>query len=285
MHATGLILLTLVGIATGHTTISPTAAYGHAANAGWINFRGDASSGVRVADTSLSGYAYAANFGWIHLGDGTPANGHTYSNSSASDCGVNLSPAGDLTGSAYGANVGWISFEQPHGQPRLDLRTGIFSGSAYSANLGWISLATSFSTLATATIARADSDADGIPDSWEMLHFNNLTAANGTTDSDGDGARDSAEYTAATLPTEASSHLCITAHSYPSPTQAALTWTSVATRNYRVEYDEDLVGPWTASTLGSLPPTGSLTSATLTGLTPAPRRFFRAVALPLPTAP
>ena len=280
-----ILLLLLTGIATGQSTISPTARHAYAANAGWLDLRADTTSGVRVADTTLSGYAYAANFGWIHLGSGIPTNGHAYSNSSATDYGVNLSAVGNLTGYAYAANVGWITFEQTHGQPRLDLRTGIFSGSAYSANLGWISLATTFSTLSTATLARPDTDTDGIPDSWEMLHFNNLTAATATTDSDGDGTRDSAEYTAGTFPQDATSHLRITAHSYPSLTQAALTWTSVATRNYRVEYDEDLAGPWTPSTLGTLPPTGSLTSANLTGLTATPRRFFRAVALPLPSAP
>jgi Bacterial TSP3 repeat len=287
MKAIILFLLPVIGIgiAVGQSTISSTARYAHAANAGWIDFRADTTSGARVADTTLSGYAYAANFGWIHLGSGTPANGHTYSNTTATDYGVNLSPSGTLTGSAYAANVGWITFEQSYGQPRLDLRTGTFSGSAYSANLGWISLATTFSTLATTTIARPDTDGDGIADSWEMLNFGNLTTATATSDRDGDGASDLAEYNAGTLPTDPASLLRITAHSYPSPTTASLTWTSVPTRNYRLEYDEDLAGPWTNSALGTLAPTGALTSGNLTALTAVPRRFYRAVALSLPTAP
>ena len=285
MQATLFFLLALIGVAAGQSTISPTDRYAHAANAGWLDFRADTASGVRVTDTTLSGYAYAANFGWVHLGSGTPANGHTYSNATASDYGINLSPSGLLTGSAYAANVGWITFEQIHGQPRLDLRTGIFSGNAYSANLGWISLNTSFTQLATTTLARPDTDGDGMADSWEMLNFGNLTAASATSDRDGDGASDLAEYTAGTLPTDPISSLRITAHSYPSPSQANLTWTSVLTRNYRLEYDEDLVGPWTNSALGTLPPTGTLTSGNLSALAAAPRRFFRAVALSLPTAP
>jgi hypothetical protein len=284
MKAVLFLTLTSIGIAAGQSTISPTARYAYAANAGWLDFRADITSGVRVADTSLSGYVYAANFGWIHLGDGTPANGHTYSNAIASDCGVNLSPTGNLTGSAYAANVGWITFEQTHGQPRLDLRTGVFTGSAYSANLGWIALATTFSSLATTTIARPDADGDGIADAWEILNFGNLTTATATSDRDGDSATDLAEYTAGTLPADPSSRLRITAHSYPSPSQANLTWTSVPTRNYRLEYDEDLAGPWTPSSLGTLAPTGSLTSGNLTALTAVPRRFFRAVAVTLPTA-
>jgi hypothetical protein len=280
---TVLLLLSLARLTAAPSTISPADRYAYAANAGWLDFRADTTSGVRVADTTLSGYAYAANFGWIHLGSGTPTNGHTYSNTTATDYGVNLSPSGNLTGSAYAANVGWITFEQTHGQPRLDLRTGKFSGSAYSANLGWISLAT---TLATTTIARPDTDGDGLADSWEMLNFNNLTTATATSDRDGDGASDLAEYTAGTLPTDASSRLRITAQSFPSPTTANLTWTSVPTRSYRLEYDEDLVGSWTNSALGTLTPTaGTSTTGNLTALTATPRRFFRAVALPLPTAP
>ena len=285
MKTTVLLFLAAARLSAAPSTISPTDHYAYAANAGWLDLRADTTNGVRVADTTLSGYAYAANFGWIHLGSGAPGNGHTYSNATASDYGVNLSPTGNLTGSAYAANVGWITFEQTHGQPRLDLRTGKFSGSAYSANLGWIALATTFSSLATTTLARPDTDADGIADSWEMLNFSNLTSATATSDRDGDGTSDLAEYTAGTDPKDPTSTLRITAHSYPSPTTANLTWTSVTTRNYRLEYDEDLVGPWTNSALGTLAPTGSLTSGNLTALTAVPRRFFRAVAQPLPTAP
>jgi hypothetical protein len=272
-------------IASSQSTISNTDRYAYAANAGWLDFRNESTNGVRVADTALSGYSYAANFGWIHFGDGTPNNGHTYSNTSAADCGVNVSPSGSLTGYAYAANVGWINFEQVQGQPTLDLRTGKFTGSAYSANLGWIALDTTFSDLATTSISRSDSDSDGIADSWENLNFGNLATATASTDQDGDGASDLSEYNAGTLPNDASSQLRIVSHSYPSASQADLSWTSVTTRNYRLEYDDDLVGVWTNSALGAIAPTGLLTSGNLTALSSAPRRFFRAVAVPLPTAP
>jgi len=276
------LLLALNVLASAQSTISSSDRYAYAANAGWIDFRADSTNGTRVLDTCLIGYAYAANFGWINLGAG-PANGHTYSNSSATDCGVNLSPSGLLTGFAYAANVGWIQFEQTHGQPTLNLVSGKFTGHAYSANLGWIALDTTTSDLATTTIARPDSDLDGMPDAWEQLYFGNLTTAGATTDSDGDGSGDTAEYAAGTLPKDATSFLRITAHAYPNPGQANLTWTSVPTRLYRVEHDEDLLGMWTNSSLGIIPPTGYLTSGTVTGLSPVPRRFFRAVAiLPIP---
>jgi hypothetical protein len=103
------------------------------------------------------------------------------------------------------------------------------------------------------------------------------------TDSDGDGASDASEYTAGTLPKDGTSRLRIISHTYPSASQANLIWTSVPNRLYRIEHDLDLAGVWTISTLGTLSSGGPTTGANLSGLTPVPRRFFRAVAvLPLP---
>jgi hypothetical protein len=46
-----------------------------------------------------------------------------------------------------------------------------------------------------------DTDADGLADSWEMLHFGNLTSATGNGDNDGDGVTNAGEYAAGTNPT------------------------------------------------------------------------------------
>ncbi len=45
----------------------------------------------------------------------------------------------------------------------------------------------------------ADTDGDGLPDAWELLHFGNLTAT-GAQDSDGDGVSNADEYRAGTNP-------------------------------------------------------------------------------------
>ncbi|MFC1882956.1 S8 family serine peptidase, partial [Thermodesulfobacteriota bacterium] len=54
---------------------------------------------------------------------------------------------------------------------------------------------------ATFTTINADSDEDGIDDSWEIQYFGNLTTATNITDSDGDGLLDRDEYANETDPT------------------------------------------------------------------------------------
>lgn len=95
-----ITLLTLALIAGGHaqSTIDAVGKFAYAANMGWLNFRPSATDGVVVGEAFLSGKIYAANYGWISLGNGTPANGHTYENTTATDFGVNHDGTGTLTG-------------------------------------------------------------------------------------------------------------------------------------------------------------------------------------------
>lgn len=118
------------------------------ANAGWIKWRTADADGAKFNHKILSGYIYSANVGWISLGNGAPANGFQYANTSGADFGVNVDATSDpdgylLSGLAYGANIGWINFDiQPQvgdqNRPRIDKRTGRLKGYIYSANLGWL---------------------------------------------------------------------------------------------------------------------------------------------------
>ncbi|MBX7208719.1 MAG: hypothetical protein K1X78_10435 [Verrucomicrobiaceae bacterium] len=289
------LCLFLVGFnhhATAQSTMSPADHFAWGANTGWHNWRASGADGVVIGEAFLSGYIYAANLGWIHLGDGTPSNGHTYSNTTATDCGVNHDGAGNLSGFAYGANIGWINFgwagaNDPN-RPHFDLTSGNFLGYAYSANTGWINIGTG--DLYTDTMTAPDLDADGIADAWEFQKFGNLSVAGIGTDRDHDGQSDAAEYAADTDPNSAGDFLRIVSQTYNAGmTQVTLQIaTTRPTRLYRIETSTTLLstgpGAWaTDNSIGYFTTGPGGTTTKLVTFTGAARRFFRVAAdRPLP---
>ena len=157
---TALLPAGIVTLAGAASTIDATSRYTYAANVGWMDWRANGTNGVSANRQYLGGYIYAANIGWINLGDGSPANGTAYSNSSAGDCGVNCTSSGtdlNLSGYAYGANVGWISFNVTGAnRPRIEKATGKFHGYIYGANFGWIALEQASNVLVTDSSLTAD---------------------------------------------------------------------------------------------------------------------------------
>lgn len=276
----------LASSALADTTFDNTEKFAWSANTGWISFRHDRPSspdGVTFGGAYLGGYAYSANVGWIHFGDGTPVNGHTYSNT-GSDHGVNHDGMGHLSGFAWSANTGWINFgwatlSDPN-RPRVNLLTGTFSGYAWSANTGWINLGTGI--LTTQSMQHIDSDNDGIADWWELKNFTALRNANANSDKDKDGVTDLAEYKADTDPNNPNSYLKIVSHSHNlGISETILQFTTTPSRLYRVEYSNDLgsTGPWIDSTHGTFSPdAGATTTKTIT-YPGNPKKFFRAVAV------
>jgi hypothetical protein len=264
------------------STISPFQAHTWCDQLGWIVWRPDPAHGARLGEFVCSGYIYSANAGWIHLGTGTPENGIHYQNDSASDYGINHDQEGNLRGFAYGANLGWIHFEE-EGAPRIDLATGLLSGSVYSANAGWIHLSNDPYFLRTDSIAPGtDSDGDGIPDAWELIHAGNLTLFDGFSDSDQDGSTDLQEYLAGTDPLDPEDRFIITAFSLSSDRQrVTLTFSSRANREYLVATSQE-IGPqpdWFP--LSSLPELGNgeTLSLTVTNEQAVSHGFFRIQAL------
>lgn len=146
LRAGAALLLLGGGVALALTTIKSGEQYSWAPNAGWINWRGDGVNGAVLTIHYLAGYAYSANLGWINLG-AIPADGYTYSNATAGNCGVNVDSTSDandylLSGYAWSANTGWISFNipDPAYRPKVDKKTGRFKGYAWGANIGWLPL-------------------------------------------------------------------------------------------------------------------------------------------------
>jgi hypothetical protein len=242
----------------GHaaTTVDSAHPYAYGANVGWINARGDATNGAVFGQSFCTGFLWSANCGWIGLGNG-PTNGWQYSNTASNDWGVNHDGEGRLTGYAYGANIGWVTFEQTHGQPRIDLRTGNLSGYAWGANVGWIGFSNSQAYVETMLSPGADTDGDGIPDTWERRRAGNTTTL-GTGDADLDGTPDADEYAADTDPLTGE-QLEITSLTAANGTNV-VAWSSRPTRLYYVETTGALpraAAPWADGGEGLIGPPAS----------------------------
>lgn len=89
----------------------------------------------------------------------------------------------------------------------------------------------------------ADSDGDGMDDSWELANFGTLSR-DGTVDFDSDGVSDLNEFLAGTNPTDSASYLRLDVNAHTSTT-CLLGFRAVAGKTYTVQY-RDLVdnGPW-----------------------------------------
>jgi len=120
-------------------------------------------------------------------------------------------------------------------------------------------------------IGTADTDADGLPDDWERLHFGNLQAT-AAGDPDLDGASNAVEFQAGTAPRSADSALRIGVSGGGNP--PVLEFAVMPGRAYRIERSLDLA-TWTGAA-------GRLTypakgRAAWIGETPEVTGFYRVV--------
>lgn len=119
----------------------------------------------------------------------------------------------------------------------------------------------------------ADTDGDGILDSWEIAQFGNLTTATATSDTDGDGSSDRSEFLAGTDPKDPASSLRITSVVRSANGDVTLTWPSTAGKTYRLTTSTTLQsGSWTPL---SVDITATAPLNTYTVRADATRQFFR----------
>ncbi|MBS0198469.1 MAG: hypothetical protein JSR77_17090 [Planctomycetes bacterium] len=157
------------------------------------------AQGALLAGSYASGLVWMENAGWLNLGDGSPANGVAYANTTGADAGVNIAPDGALSGLAWGGNIGWVNFSLPTlptaQRPRLDFDANRLRGYAWGVNIGWINLNSQEHFVgvepAPCTGCAADYNQDGGVDGSDVqAFFDDWETATGCSDVNQDGGID-----------------------------------------------------------------------------------------------
>lgn len=203
----------------------------------------------------------------------------------------------DVGGSITGAATIEFFANPPAGdEGKVFLGTLSAAGGSFSASLastfpvGYTITATATASSNTSQFSSAinattnDSDGDGIPDNWMNAHFNHATGqaadkSRATDDADGDGFTNLQEFLAGTDPRNASSRFRITSVTSASA-NITITFSAVAGKTYRVEYNDDLTSSTWLLLQDQLFATGSTLSLADVGATALPHRFYRAVLEP-----
>jgi len=163
-----------------------------------------------------------------------------------------------LSASAYNSLAVGVYTENGNGALSSDFANTLYSGSSGSSmgNAGyqvqtapvaytytWAGNGTG-SAIAAAVFAPgpflasapSDGDTDGMDDTWEVEHFGNLGASDGSGNADGDALSDLQEFIAGTDPQDASSLFKIS-----SVSSESISWTAVQGKTYQVRASTDLV--------------------------------------------
>ena len=130
------------------------------------------------------------------------------------------------------------------------------------------------------TLPNQDSNANGIPDGWELRYFGSITGCDAHADSDGDGLSNFQEYLLGTNPRSAASRFRIEAVGGGS-NGLGITWSSVGGKRYQVDLATNLLDaqpfqPLSLVTDTNLPAIGALQNYTDTNAPPTPTpRFYK----------
>lgn len=133
--------------------------------------------------------------------------------------------------------------------------------------------------LRSANTVIADSDNDGMADSWELTFFTNLTRV-GSGDFDLDGFTDLSEFLAGTLPNNPDSLLRLTRNVTNTIASTTVEWQSVSGKKYRVQYKNALTDPGWNDLPGDVTASGATTTKTDTTTPGEPMRFYRVQVIP-----
>jgi hypothetical protein len=174
------------------------------------------------------------------------------------DRGVDLIQRANVNGSGVETLVG-ADLDRPHGVAMDALRQKVYwtdtgTGKIQQSDLNGSNVTDVVSSGITGPWGIAllldDSDADGLPDAWEMQYLNSLTVSSGgpLDDWDQDGFIDSDEYVAGTDPTNPLSFFQASIRRSFTNDDLTVSWTSVSGRLYSVYTSTNLFDGITNST-------------------------------------
>jgi hypothetical protein len=120
-----------------------------------------------------------------------------------------------------------------------------------------------------------DVDHDGLPDSWELAHFNDLSFVTAFSDADADGALDRSEFQAGTDPNDPVSTFRFVTARISQQGQFELQWSTVSGRNYTVQSSTEMSDASFIDLRAHLPATPPVNNLILTNPPGLPRMFYR----------
>ena len=168
-------------------------------------------------------------------------------------------------------NIGVLNFDVTSLHSVLGM-TGPDTYPAFSTHFNTLAPTSTRLELEVSVIRDLDTDNDGLPDDWEMFYFGNLDQG-ANDDPDHDGVSNLNEYLAGTDPTKADSAFYLVATS-----ASTLRWPNLPSRQFIVQYSDDLKTWETVSNAAVIYPTPS--TATWTDPHPsATNRFYRVRAM------
>ena len=120
-----------------------------------------------------------------------------------------------------------------------------------------------------------DTDANGLPDWWELQYFGHLTGSDPNADADHDGMSNLAEWLAGTNPTNASSCLQLIAIPPNNPNVFVVSWPSVAGKYYRLERATNLLTGFNSVVQTNIAATAPTNTVTDPAILPGNTRLYR----------
>jgi Tol biopolymer transport system component len=149
---------------------------------------------------------------------------------------------------------GWISWVSA---PSISADGGTVSFQSWTP--GWVP--NDLNRVEDGFTAMVDSDGDGIPDWWMLQYFGHPTGQAGDhsraqDDFDGDGMSNLQEFLAGTDPTNPNSVFRIQVSFISATNGVQVSWPASASRNYRVQFKDDLNNPVWLDAAGPISVTG-----------------------------